>query len=228
MERKNLAFEVKAVDEDEGIFEGYASTWTKTPDAYGDIVDKGAFKKTIKENNGRVKILWNHNPDEPIGIPVELREDDVGLYVKGKLSLGVQRAREILALMKDGVISTMSIGFRTITEVIVDDVRHLKEVKLYDTSPVTFAANETAVILDVRAAERAINSNDLESVVKAVDSLQALLKKHDGEEPEDSTPEPEGDEGAAELDNVLENINNEMSGFDRAEAERILATAIGD
>jgi len=228
MERKSFTFEVKAIDEAEGIFEGYASTFRSTPDSYGEIVDKGAFKKTIQEGKNRIKVLWNHNPDEPIGVPLEMYEDEVGLYVKAKLSLGVQRAREVLALMKDGVVTTMSIGFRTITESVVKDVRHLKEIKLYDTSPVTFAADDGAVILDVKAAGKAINDNNLESVVKAVDSLQALLKKHEGAEPDDSTPQPEGDAGAAELEAALGAINNEMSGFDRAEAERILATAIGD
>jgi hypothetical protein len=227
MERKMTCLEVKLSDEAEGIFEGYASTFAKFPDTYGDIVDKGAFAKTIKENkNNRIKITWAHFSDEVIGIPIELREDDTGLYIKAKLSLGVQRAREALALMKDGAITSMSIGFRTITEVIVDDVRHLKEVKLYEIALVAFPANEGAVILDVRAAERAIANNDIESVAQAVESLHALLKKRNGAEPVDATPEPEADAGAAELSAVLATIDAEMSGFDAVEAERLLESAI--
>jgi len=225
MERKSFTFEVKT--RDEGIFEGYASTFRKSPDSYGEIVDKGAFAKTIKENKGRIKILWNHNADEPIGIPLELREDDIGLYVKGQLSLGVQRAREVLALMKDGVVNTMSIGYRTITEAMVGDVLHLKEVKLFDTSPVTFAADDGAVIFDVKLAERAMKNGDVESLKHAADSLQALVRQYEGKaEPDDSTPEPESDAGAAQLESVLTSIQNEMSGFDAAEAERLLESAI--
>jgi uncharacterized protein len=220
MERKSVAFEIKAIDETEGIFEGYASTFTKTPDSYGDVIDKGAFKKTIKENRGRIKILWNHNADEPIGIPLELREDDTGLYVKGKLSLGVQRAREILALMKDEVVNTMSIGFRTVTEAMEGEVRHLKEVKLYDTSPVTFAANESALITSVKA----VTPHDGTEITETIEYLQALLTQYDDQEPP-STPAVEGDE-AAELEAVLSGINAEMSGFDAAEAETLLESAI--
>ncbi len=217
MNRKYLPFEIKAVDEEEGIFEGYASTFTKTPDSYGDVVDKGAFKKTIKEDKGRIKILWNHNSDEPIGLPLELREDDTGLYVKGKLSLGVQRAREILSLMKDGVVTTMSIGFRTITESMIGEVNHLKEIRLFDTSPVTFAANNTAVILGVKS---------LEEIETELERLQALVHQSKEQEPDTSTPEPETDTGAAELEAALETINNEIDGFDTAEAMARLEAAI--
>jgi hypothetical protein len=152
MERKTITFSVKQLDEDAGVFEGYASTFSQYPDAYGDIVDPGAFAKTLKEGGKRVKILWNHNVQEPIGKPLEMREDENGLYIKGKLSLGVQRAREVLSLMKDGVINEMSIGYDAVKESFKDGIRHLKEVKLWDVSPVTFAANPEAVVLSVKGA----------------------------------------------------------------------------
>ena len=217
MNRKYLPFEIKSIDEEEGIFEGYASTFTKNPDAYGDVVDKGAFTKTIKEQAGNIKILWNHNSDEPLGIPVELREDDTGLYVKGKLTLGVQRAREILALMKDGVVNTMSIGFRIITESTVGGMNHLKEIRLFDVSPVTFAANNTAVILGVKS---------LEDIETELERLQALVHRSKEEEPDTSTPDTETDAGAAELEATLDGIQNEIDGFDAAEAGARLEAAI--
>lgn len=152
MERKTVKFEVKQVDEEEGTFEGYAATFSKTPDSYGDIIDKGAFKKTLKERFKRIKILWNHYVLEPIGKPLELAEDEKGLLVKGKLSLGVQRAREVLSLMKDGVITEMSIGYDSMKESFKDGIRHLEEIRLWDVSPVTFAANPDAVITSVKKA----------------------------------------------------------------------------
>lgn len=152
MERKTVRFEVKDVNEEEGTFEGYAATFSKKPDSWGDIIDPGAFTKTLKEHAGRVKILWNHHVLEPIGIPTELTEDKKGLYVKGKLSLGVQRAREVLSLMKDGVITEMSIGYDAMKESYQAGIRHLQEIRLWDTSPVTFAANDEAVIMSVKAA----------------------------------------------------------------------------
>ncbi|MFH2113982.1 MAG: HK97 family phage prohead protease [Spirochaetota bacterium] len=220
MERKTLKFEVKELNEEEGTFTGYASTFTDKPDSYGDVVDKGAFKKTIKENKSRIKHLWNHSIMEPIGKPDELSEDDTGLFVKGRLVLGVQRARETLALMKAGVVNEMSIGYDTITDMVKDGVRHLKEVKLYDVSPVTFAANPTAMILDVKAVERALSNNDVEPIREAVKALQALLAKSEGkQEPAPATPEPEDTKEAADMESLLASIGAELDGFDAKQAE---------
>lgn len=153
LERKTVKFEVKEIDEEEGTFTGYAATFSDKPDSYGDIIDKGAFKKTLKEGQKRIKILWNHWVLEPIGKPIEMAEDDHGLLVKGKLTLGVQRAKEVLALMKDGVITEMSIGYDTIKQQWVEGIRHLQEIRLWDVSPVTFAANPEAVVVTVKELE---------------------------------------------------------------------------
>lgn len=153
MERKTVNFEVKEVDEEEGTFTGHGATFADKPDSYGDIIDQGAFKKTLKAQKGQIVSLFNHSIMEPIGKPTELYEDEKGLFVKGKLSLGVQRARETLCLMKDGVITQMSIGYETIKQVYDGGIRHLKEVKLYDVSPVVFAANPEAVIVGVKEME---------------------------------------------------------------------------
>ncbi len=227
MERKTLRFEFKEINEDEGTFSGYASTFTEVPDSYGDVVDRGAFKKTIRENRGRIKILWNHLVNEPIGKPLEMREDDTGLFVRGKLSLGVQRAREVLALMKDGIINEMSIGYDAITDTIVKGVRHLKEVRLYDVSPVTFAANPAAAILDVKAMARALDKNDIQPVREAVKALQALLEDYESKrEPAATTPAPVPDPEAARLDALLENLDAEMKGFDERAASAAIDAAI--
>lgn len=151
-ERKTVGFEVKEIDEEEGTFTGYAATFAKTPDSWGDIIDPGAFKKTLKERFKRIKILWNHYILEPIGKPLEMVEDETGLLIKGKLSLGVQRAKETLSLMKDGVITEMSIGYDTMKESYHEGIRHLQEIRLWDVSPVTFAANPEAVVLSVKKA----------------------------------------------------------------------------
>ena len=237
MERKTLKFECKDIDEAEGTFTGYASTFTSVPDSYGDVVDKGAFSKTIKENRNRIKILFNHDIHEPIGKPLELIEDEKGLLVKGKLTLGVQRAREVLALMKDGVINEMSIGYDTITEKMEGEgrsrVRHLKEVKLYDVSPVTFASNPDATIVGVKSdldkllkSGRVLSAANRDKISNAVSALQALLEATDGEaEPEKSTPEPEELKEAADMEGItaiLESVNAELKGFDaKAATERI-------
>ena len=151
MERKAINFYVKGIDEATGVIEGYGATFSDKPDAYGDIIDHGAFTKTLKENEGNIVSLFNHYIMEPIGLP-ELSEDKNGLYAKIHLVMEIQKARDVLALAKAGVIKTMSIGYDTIKSEFIDGIRHLKEVKLYDVSPVIFAANPEARIVAVKAA----------------------------------------------------------------------------
>ena len=213
MERKTIPFEVKDIDEETGIFEGYAATFSSVPDSYGDIIDPGAFKKTLKESANRVKILWNHIANEPIGKPIEIKEDDRGLWIKGKLSLGVQRAREVLSLMKDGVINEMSIGYDTIVGPMIQGTRHLKEIRLWDTSPVTFAANPEAMILAVKS-DLESGTIDKENIRAAIDTLNALLTPADTE-PVKATPNVTDTE-AADLDMVFSALQN----FDAIKAER--------
>lgn len=151
MERKTVKFEVKAVDEESGIIEGYGATFSSKPDSYGDIIDPGAFSKTLKENKDSIVSLFNHNVMEPIGLP-ELKQDANGLHAKIRLVMDIQKARDTLALARAGVIKRMSIGYDTVKSDFIDGVRHLKEVRLYDVSPVIFAANQEARILSVKAA----------------------------------------------------------------------------
>lgn len=222
LERKEFKLELKAFDEEAGTFEGYASTFGGMPDSYGDVVDKGAFAKTVKEGMKRIKLLFNHNANEPIGKILELYEDDYGLYFKAKLSLGVQRAREVLALMKDGVINTMSIGYDTITEALEGKIRHLKEVRLWDISPVTFAANPEAVITGVKSG-RVLSASNLTKVQEAVNALQALLDAaQQDEEPAKSTLPTASDQEAAELSKALDDLKAINTSFDYKRAEAII------
>lgn len=151
MERKALQFELKA-NKGKRQIEGYASTYEK--DLVGDVVQKGAFSKTIAERfpTHQIKILWQHDSNFPIGLPIAIEEDSKGLHVVGKLTEGVQKADEALALIEAGVIDTFSIGYDVIKDELSDDgqTRYLKELRLYEFSPVTFPANPTAKIESVR------------------------------------------------------------------------------
>lgn len=148
LEYKQVSFELKNLNEETGIFEGYAAIFGNI-DSYGDVIERGAFAKTIQTRANRIKICWQHNPNEPIGIPLELKEDDRGLYVKGKISL-TSRGKDVLTLMRDGVINELSIGYNSIDHTYDGNVRHLKEVELWEISPVTWAANNLAVITNVK------------------------------------------------------------------------------
>lgn len=173
MDFKAVKFETKALGDDR--FEGYASFFNNI-DAYDDIIEKGAFRKTIAENRNRIKVLWQHDTNEPIGIPEEMHEDDNGLYVKAKISM-TDTGKKALTLIKDGVITEMSIGY----DVVKDDykmlgtkrVRMLKELKLWEFSPVTFAANDKAKILKMRHLLENIKGDRIDTAISLIRSLGA-------------------------------------------------------
>lgn len=149
--KERLAFsaEIKAIDDSQGIFEGYASVFGNV-DSYNDIVLSGAFVESIKKR--MPALLWQHDTWKPIGKYTEIKEDSKGLYVKGKLSLGVQQGREAYELLKDDAISGLSIGFWTKAEEITPQgTRLLKEVELMEVSIVTFPANAAAQVIATRS-----------------------------------------------------------------------------
>ena len=153
MKHKTVPFDVKEIDANTGIFSGYASVFGNV-DSYGDIVVQGAFAKTIQERGDRVKICWQHDWLEPIGKPIELREDEHGLFVVGKIS-DTSVGRDALTLMRDGVVTELSFGYDIVKHEWVEledkqSVHYLKELRLYEISPVTIAANPAAIITGVK------------------------------------------------------------------------------
>jgi HK97 family phage prohead protease len=124
----------------DGTVEGYASLFGVVDQAR-DMVMPGAFRETLKARGlRRIPMLFQHDPSEPIGIWLELREDYRGLYARGRLIPDVQRSREVFALLRDGAIDGLSIGFRTVRGRIDPKtrVRKLSIVDLWEISVVTF------------------------------------------------------------------------------------------
>lgn len=154
-QQKHLEFvaDIKAVGEEgSGEFEGYGSVFGVV-DSYNDIVVKGAFEDSLKEY-GMPKLLLQHSTWMVGGKWLEAREDEKGLWLKGQLNLEVQSAREVYALMKQGAINGLSIGYRTLEEDInrVTGENTIKKVRLYEVSIVTFPANEAATVTGVKSA----------------------------------------------------------------------------
>ncbi len=147
-EKRAIAFEIKEVSE-KGIFTGYGSVFGEL-DFGNDIVEKGAFTRTLKEakaKNRKFPVLWQHKGTEPIGIYDDIYEDDKGLYVEGRLLINdVQRAKEAYALMDAGAVTGLSIGYGAKEyKIDTDDwVRTLLDVDLYEVSPVTFPMLDVA------------------------------------------------------------------------------------
>ena len=146
-------FEMKAIGE-AGEFEGWLSTFGNI-DSYGDTVVKGAYKKTVAENNGKFPILWVHDHSEPLG-SLFAEEREKGLWVKGSLNLDVQRAREARSLVQRGDVSGMSIYYTAIQvgfkEMDGQQVRVLKEIRLYEGSILPIPADNEARIQSMKSA----------------------------------------------------------------------------
>ncbi len=174
--------DIKALS-NSGEFEGYASTFGGEPDSYGDVIAPGAYADSLGEHKARgtmPKMFWQHDAGEPIGKWIEAKEDDTGLFVRGRLNMSVQRAKEAHALLKDGDIDGLSIGYR-IKEYSVDtetDVWTLEKLELLEVSVVSIGANRNAVVASVKAAKALHN---LTERLKAGDRLterefEAVLK----------------------------------------------------
>lgn len=150
-QRLDAAFQLKAVDGD-GAFEGYASVFDLIDDGH-DRVARGAFARSLAEKGAKaVKLLWQHDPAEPIGVVEALAEDARGLFVKGRLLLDVQRAREALALMRCGALDGLSIGYRAVKAASGEGgTRVLEEVDLWEISLVTFPMQPAARVAAVKA-----------------------------------------------------------------------------
>ena len=126
---------------DENRIVGYASLFGST-DQGGDCVERGAYLASlqrIKDAGRSVKMLWQHDPSQPIGVWDQVIEDKKGLYVSGRVLADVRAGAEALALLKAGAIDGLSIGYRTLRAAKSDDGgRLLQEIDLWEVSLVTF------------------------------------------------------------------------------------------
>lgn len=130
-----------------GRFSGYASVFNRL-DSGGDIVMPGAFAKSLQKRRGRIRLLFQHDPKEPVGIWESLAEDGHGLFVTGRLTGGVERADALRRLIDERALDGLSIGFRTVKASREPGTGHrrLHEIDLYEVSIVTFPMMEDARI----------------------------------------------------------------------------------
>jgi len=150
LERLSLVQEIRANEDDIGIIEGYVAVWD-TIDSYNSRFQRGCFKKTLENRMGKIKVLWNHDTEQPIGKLTEIREDDHGLFVRAQLIMGVEKAKETFDLIKGEAIDCFSFGFRTVKDKFENGVQVITEVMLGEISPVVFEANPASQITGVRS-----------------------------------------------------------------------------
>lgn len=155
-QRLDIPLKIKSVTET-GEFEGYGSVFG-VKDSYSDIVVPGAFQASLnewREKGGLPAMLWQHQISEPVGVYTEMREDDTGLYVKGRLLIEDDPlSKRAHAHLKAGSLSGLSIGY------ILKDWEYdrskgaflLKEIDLWEVSLVTFPSNDEARVSDVKSA----------------------------------------------------------------------------
>ena len=163
-ERKRLNFtlEIKTIDA-QGRFAGYASVFDVV-DNQRDVIVRGAFIESLKDRIDEIKLLWQHQQDEPIGVFDRVFEDARGLYVEGRLLLDVARAKEAYTLLKAGAISGLSIGYSPVRYHIDPNtgVRFLSEVDLWEISLVTFPANAAANVTVVKQMDPVLSNYEIE------------------------------------------------------------------
>lgn len=139
----------------DGSIEGYASRFGQV-DQGGDMVMQGAYAASLLTGK-KIKMLWQHDPCQPIGVWDDVHEDTTGLWVKGRILSAVERGAEAIALLSAGAIDGMSIGYRTIdaAQATVDGqvVRELKQLDLWEVSIVTFPMQTTATIRSRKAED---------------------------------------------------------------------------
>jgi HK97 family phage prohead protease len=153
---KSFEANVKDVDSKKGEVSGYFSAFGMV-DSDGDIMMPGAFKRSIQdwgpEAKGRVKHLLNHDPSQPLGKIMELKEDSYGLYYRSQV--GTHRlGQDFIKMVESGLIGEHSIGFRTLREQKAGESNEIYEVMLFEGSSLTaWGANEYTPILGIKSLE---------------------------------------------------------------------------
>jgi HK97 family phage prohead protease len=189
---QNAVFPIRFLKQldDEGRFTGYASVYDVL-DLVGDVVERGAYTRTIAERPV-VKILFNHNPNLPIG-KGRLEDSPRGLLLHGELNLDISTARDVYSNLKKGILDSLSIGYEVVKKgTRADGARLLKEIRVFEVSLVTFPANPAAQVVNVKrdsdvvamiAAQTATMKSDMgalrrrRSLVSAIAAQTASMKR---------------------------------------------------
>lgn len=220
---KTKAFDVKA---DNGMIIGYASTWTREPDSYGDIVAKGAFAEhiaQIKEEGRVLPFLFNHdssNLKSYIGTVIDLEEDEHGLKFTATFddTEEGQRARQLAA---DGRLAKFSFAYDILEagEVQLEDGRtanELRKLKIHEVSLVLYPANPDTSVVGVKSGRRN-SAKDADAIREAITLLQGVLG-----ELEDTEEDPKGSEAKSEEPDTVNDKEQTRLAELLKEAESIL------
>lgn len=164
-----FVLDLKATNDD-GSVEGYGSVFG-VRDSYDDVIAAGAFQASLaahKKAGTMPAMLWQHDSDKPIGVWTEMVEDSKGLRIKGQLALETTLGKEAHALLKMGALNGLSIGFVS-KQWAYDrdtDIRTLTEIDLWEVSLVTFPANGSARVTNVKSVDELMAPKDAERALR--------------------------------------------------------------
>ena len=149
--KMNRVIEFKELQPD-GSFEGILTTYNVI-DGGNDVVEPGAYTKTINDHGAQIPMLWQHKSDEPIGM-LTLIDGPDALRVKGQLLLDLPTAQKAYALIKNKIVKGLSIGYDAIKKEMDGTIRRLKEIRLWEGSIVTFPMAELSLITSVKSKKQ--------------------------------------------------------------------------
>lgn len=233
---KNTPLRVKAAGPDdnldEGVFEAYASVFGNT-DSYGDIVEPGAFTRTLAEWKDRgetIPVLWGHDMHDPfanIGGILSAEEDEHGLKVTGQLDLDNPTAAQVYRLMKGRRTNRMSFAYSVRDSEKRDDGNHLKDLDLFEVSVVQVPANDLAEVLTVKSAAdalvkagRVLSQKNESALREARDSIDSVLKSLGDEEDEATRSGGDDQEKASGESDAKPDANDEDPTVGKSSASR--------
>ena len=209
MNYKSISVQYK--DEGNGSIEGYASTWVREPDSYGDVCKKGCFKNSLEnrwDGGKNIPLLWAHKMDDLnayVGIATA-QEDETGLFFHADFNDSPE-AKKIRGLYKSGTLTSFSFAYDTIDQgtVTLEDGRkanELRELDIFEISCVLVPANATSVVTDIKSGKRN-SKKDADAIKQAITLLQSVLdNEEDDSEEAEETPKANEDITSKELDEI--------------------------
>lgn len=170
LEYKNFTGSLKDIDGSKRIATGYLSSFTKTPDSYGDVIEKGAFKRSLDNNKANIFFLNQHNWKQPLSKFNVLREDEKGLYFESNPIPNTSYGDDVIKLYEAGILNEHSIGYSTVKSEWNNDteIRTLKEVKLYEGSVVTLGANPDTPFTGLKSKTLDEINDEVKNITKAL------------------------------------------------------------
>lgn len=217
MDRLNCDFEFKfAQDAADGTFSGYGAVFGNV-DHGGDVIAKGAFKKSLAQWKARKKspkMLLQHGGAFsdgmlPIGVWTSMEEDDYGLKVEGRLyGLDTDRGKLVYEGLKTGALDGLSIGYRAVDFRYgkgPDEARRtIKEAELFEVSVVLFGMNDKALIASVKSADNIKTIREFEDFLRDAGGFSNAAAKAIASGGFKAAPEPRDEVGKADVDALTE------------------------